>query len=132
MKPASGLVDPMKDRLPGCRVLVVEDNPILAFDIDDALRDSGVDVVGPALDLDSGLALVEQDALDGAVLDIDIAGRPVWPIAHRLKDDGVPFVFVSADCGKGLPEDFSGATCLSKPAETDTILTSVAALFEGR
>ena len=122
----------MKDRLPGCRVLVVEDNPILAFDIDDALRDSGVDVVGPALDLDSGLALVEQDALDGAVLDIDIAGRPVWPIAHRLKDDGVPFVFVSGDCGLGLPDDFNDAVCLDKPAPTDEILSTVAQLLTAR
>ena len=120
----------MEIRLPGRRVLVVEDNPVLAFDIDDALRDSGVHVVGPALDIESGMALVREDALDGAVLDIDIGGHPVWPIARELRADGVPFVFVSGDCDKGLPDDFDGAVCLHKPATTEAILTTVAAVME--
>lgn len=111
--------------LPGRRVLVVEDNPALAYDIDDALSDSGAVVVGPALDFDTGLALASTNDLDGAVLDIDIAGQPVWPIARVLKQDGVPFVFVSADCHDGLPEDLLGAICVDKPAPTDTILNTV-------
>lgn len=94
----------MQDCLPGRRVLIVEDNPLLALGLDDALRESGVHIVGPALDLDTGMALARADALDCAVLDIDIAGRPVWPIARALKQDGVPFLFVSGDCNKGLPE----------------------------
>ncbi len=122
----------MEDCLPGRRVLVVEDNPLIALDIDDALRESGAHVVGPALDLDTGMALVRQDELDAAVLDIDIAGRPVWPIARELKQDGVPFMFVSADCGEGLPDDFSAAPCIAKPAQTDDILTSMAALIKAR
>lgn len=122
----------MDSYLPGKRVLVVEDNPMLAYNLDDALRDSGVHVVGPALDLDSGLAFARGDELDGAVLDIDIGGRPVWPIARELRDDGVPFVFVSGDCDKGLPDDLSGAVCLSKPAGTDSILTSVCAVMKAR
>jgi DNA-binding response OmpR family regulator len=120
----------MEDSLPGRRVLVVEDNPLLAFDLDDALRERGVDVVGPALDLATGMALLREDALDGAVLDIDIGGTPVWPIARGLKEDGVPFLFVSGDCGKGLPDDLRGSRCLSKPAGTDAILISVAAVMD--
>ena len=111
---------------------MVEDNPVIAFDIDDALRESGAEVVGPAHDIESGMALIREDALDGAVLDIDIGGRPVWPIAHELKSDGVPFVFVSGDCGNGLPEEFAGTTCLHKPAPTETILTTVASVMQER
>lgn len=122
----------MDDRLPGRRVLVVEDNPLLAFDIDDALRESGAEVVGPALDIESGMALVRADALDGAVLDIDIGGTPVWPIARELKQDGAPFAFVSGDRDKGLPADFAGAVCLRKPAPAEAILTGVAAVMERR
>jgi DNA-binding response OmpR family regulator len=122
----------MEDSLPGRRVLVVEDNPLLAHDLDDALTERGVKVVGPALDFATGLALVREDSLDGAVLDIDIGGTPVWPIARGLRDDGVPFVFVSADCGKGLPEDLRGSECISKPARTDAILVSVAAAIGKR
>ena len=112
--------------------MVVEDNPVLAFDLDDALRESGVEVVGPALDIASGMALVREDTLDAAVLDIDIGGTPVWPIARELKLDGVPLVFVSGDCDKGLPDDFIGAVCLSKPAQTEAVLTIVAAVMEPR
>lgn len=122
----------MEDSLPGRRVLVVEDNPLLALDLDDALRESGVEVVGPALDFDTGMALLREDALDGAVLDIDIGGRPVWPIARGLREEGVPFVFVSADCGKGLPDDLAGSVCLAKPAGTDAILTTVSAVMKAR
>ena len=113
-------------------MLVVEDNPLLALDLEDALRESGAEVVGPALDFDSGMALLREDALDGAVLDIDIGGRPVWPIARGLREDGVPFVFVSGDCGEGLPDDLTGAVCLEKPACTDAILTSVSAVMKAR
>jgi DNA-binding response OmpR family regulator len=122
----------MEDCLPGRRVLVVEDNPLLALDIDDALTASGAEVIGPALDFDSGMALLREDALDGAVLDIDIGGRPVWPIARGLREDGVPFVFVSGDCDKGLPDDLVGAVCLAKPALTEAILTSVSAVMKTR
>lgn len=122
----------MDNRLPGRRILVVEDNPLIAFDIDDALRESGAYVVGPALDIESGMALVRQDSLDGAVLDIDIGGHPVWPIARGLKADGVPFVFVSGDCDKGLPADFDGAVCLHKPAQTEAIVTTVAEVMDPR
>lgn len=106
-------------------MLIVEDNPVLAFNIDDALRERGAFVVGPTLDLDTGMSLVPEDALDGAVLDIDIGGRPVCSLARTLRSDGVPFVFVSGDCGNGLPDDFHHAVCLDKPAETDATLMFV-------
>jgi CheY-like chemotaxis protein len=116
----------MVEQLPGKRVLVVEDNAVIALDIDDVLRDFGVDVVGPALDLETGLQLASHQPLDGAVLDIDLGGNFVWPIAAALKTDRVPFVFVSADCGEELPRDFSDSICLPKPASSWTIASAVA------
>lgn len=115
----------MHDCLPGKRVLVVEDNAALAYDMDDALRESGAQVVGPALDLPTGLQLARENSLDGAVLDIDLCGEFVWPLAHALKRDSVPFVFVSADCGEGLPNAFKDFTCLGKPATNERILATV-------
>lgn len=122
----------MEDTLPGRRVLVVEDDPLLALDLDEALKERGVEVIGPALDLATGMALLCQNALDGAVLDIDIGGTPVWPIARGLREAGVPLVFVSGDCGRGLPDDLTGSVCLGKPARTDAVLSSVAAAMDGR
>lgn len=115
----------MTDALPGKHVLVVEDNPALAYDLDDALSDCGARVVGPALDLPSGIRLAREHRLDGAVLDIDLCGEFVWPLARELKGDGVPFIFVSAECSGKLPEDFQDAACLGKPARREAILASV-------
>ncbi len=118
--------------LPGKRVLVVEDNPALAFDMDDVLRDVGVEVVGPALDLGTAMQLARDSKLDGAVLDIDLCGEMVWPLAEVLNGHQVPIVFVSADCSAGLPEGFQGARCVSKPAPAATVLANVAAALERR
>lgn len=115
----------MPDRLPGKRVLIVEDNPALAYDIDDSLREYGVEVVGPALDLTTGLELARENHLDAAVLDIDLGGDFVWPLAQQLKGHEVPFVFVSAECGDRLPDDFRNVVCLDKPATTRRILETV-------
>ena len=119
----------MPERLPGKRVLIVEDNPALAFDINDIFSDHGAEVVGPAMDLPTGMQLVRDNNLDAAVLDIDLGGEFVWPLARELKGHKVPFVFVSAECTDRLPEDFFEATCLDKPAPSDMILTTVANLI---
>ncbi len=109
---------------------MVGGNQPLTLDLDDALGERGVDVVEVAFDCAMGMALFHEDAVDGAVLDIDIGGTPVWPIARGLREEGVPLVFGSGDCGKGLPDDLRGAKCLSKPAGTDAILMSVAAAMD--
>lgn len=116
----------MPHRLPGKRVLVVEDNPALAFDIDDSLRKWGAEVIGPALDLATGMRLARENNLDGAVLDIDLGGAHVWPLARELSGHKVPFLSVSAECGDKLPDDFRDSVCLDKPAPTRAILESVA------
>lgn len=122
----------MPERLPGKRVLVVEDNPALAYDIEDIFSECGAEVIGPALDLPSGLQLARENNLDGAILDIDLGGEYIWPLARELKDHKVPFVFVSADCGEGMPDDFQGCTCLDKPAPGERILTTIADLISPR
>lgn len=115
----------MPHRLPGKRVLVVEDNPALAYDIDDALSDCGVLVLGPALTLLIGMDLLRESVVDGAVLDIDLDGQLVWPLARELKKRHIPFVFVSADCGSRLPADLCDSTCVPKPALSCNILFGV-------
>ena len=114
----------MIHRLTGKRVLVVEDNPALAYDIDDALSDNGVAVVGPAFSLASGLEMARNHT-DCAVLDIDIAGHFVWPLARQLRSHHIPFVFVSADCQSKFPPDLAESMCVDKPAPTQAIVARV-------
>ena len=100
---------------PGLRVLVVDDEVLVAMLITDMLEDLGHQVVGPAHDLEEGLALAKTDGLDCAILDISLNGRSSMPIADLLRERGVPFMFAS-----GYPPDpnetgYRGVPLLQKP-----------------
>ena len=121
----------MTKNLIGKRVLIVEDNPVLAYDLQDLVSDIGVEPVGPALDLSTALQLARESALDAALLDVDLGGEYVWPLARELKEKQIPFAFISAECrGEMLPEAFRGAICLEKPAHTAEILQTISAIAE--
>lgn len=81
--------------LSGMRVLVVEDEPMIAMAVEDILTDSGCHVVGPAYRLEEAWKLVVRDPIDGAVLDVNVAGEMVFPLADWLSERSIPFVFVS-------------------------------------
>jgi CheY-like chemotaxis protein len=78
------------------RILIVEDEPIVALNYASILADEGYDVVGPINIIGKGIAAVNREHLDGAVLDIDIAGVPVDPIVAALRQAHIPYIFVSA------------------------------------
>lgn len=108
-------------------MLVVEDNPVLAYDLQDLMSSLGAETIGPALDLTTGLQLARENHLDAALLDIDLGGEYVWPLARELKQHQVPFAFISAECSKQfLPEPFREAICLEKPAQSVEIVRTIA------
>jgi DNA-binding response OmpR family regulator len=72
-------------------VLIVEDEALIALDIAMTVEDGGATVVGPVGDVAS--ALDRSDAADLAILDVDLCGEPVFPVADRLQANGVPFIF---------------------------------------
>ena len=113
----------MCEDLVGKRVLIVEDSPILAFEMVDLLTDAGGQPVGPAHNLSAAQRFARMDALDAALLDIDLNGETVWPLANELADQAVPIVFVSSECtGRKFPEQFRGCCCIEKPAVGSDIL----------
>jgi DNA-binding NtrC family response regulator len=81
--------------LEGLRVLVVDDEMIIALDIECMLREAGAVVIGPACDVAEGLALARGESLSVAVLDVRLGAGTVEPLAEALFDRGVPFVFYS-------------------------------------
>ena len=83
------------DRLRGHKVLIVEDDYFLASDLVDHFTAIGASIVGPAGTVAEGLALLESSAVDAAVLDINLRGLRVYPIANRLSLSRIPFVFAS-------------------------------------
>ena len=103
------------DPLTGLRLLVVEDEALVAMALEDMLGDLGCVVVDVAGTLARGVALAEKLAIDGAILDINLGGEKVFPVAERLAERGVPFVFCTGYGLAGVPADFAQAPTLSKP-----------------
>jgi CheY-like chemotaxis protein len=100
---------------PGRRVLVVDDEVLVAMLITDMLEDLGHEVVGPAHTLDDGLALAKAGAFDCAILDISLNGRSSTPIAEFLQEAGIPFMFASGYPAGADENGFAGVPLLQKP-----------------
>lgn len=101
----------------GLRILLVEDETLVAMMIEDMLHDLGCTVVAIAGSVSEGLALAGDAALelDGAVLDVNLGGEKVFPVAERLKRRGVPFVFSTGYGTAGIVAEFADAPILAKP-----------------
>jgi CheY-like chemotaxis protein len=110
------------------RILLVDDEALVALAAEDILISEGYSVVGPADRLDSALRLVENEALDGAVLDINLAGDYVWPVADALFERGVPFVLLTG-FGKGLdlPPSCRRTPLLTKPVKPPELAAALKA-----
>ncbi len=100
----------------GTRVLVVEDEYLLAEDLRRSLEEQGAIVVGPAPSIPAAeRLLVDETAIDFAVLDINLAGTSAYPIADRLVRSRIPFAFVSGFEQSTVPPRFAGIAVLEKP-----------------
>lgn len=102
--------------LHGCRVFLVEDDYLIADDFVRRLSTAGAQVVGPAATLESALALYESaPPVDFVILDINLRGTMVFPLAERLRDDGVPFLFCTGYGDEGIDSSFSEVERFEKP-----------------
>lgn len=113
-------------RLAGKRILVVEDEPLVAMDIAGQLEDAGAHVVGPATNGTAALGLIEEYRFDAALLDANLAGLPVDAIAASLARKGIPFLFVSGYGRQSLPAGYDDAALLAKPFDAGQLLEAAA------
>lgn len=102
-------------KLDGLRVLVVEDEMMVSMLIEDMLQELGCEVVGPASRLDEALALAKEADLDCAVLDVNLGGQPIFPLADLLRERGRPFAFATGYGDAGLRDVDRGSPVLQKP-----------------
>lgn len=106
----------MTQPLNGRRVLVVEDESLVAMLLETILEDMGCTPVGPASNIDDGEAMARDTTdLDAALLDVNVAGRQVFPVAEALMARGVPFVFSTGYGEGGLPDEWRGNPTIQKP-----------------
>lgn len=123
-------------KLSGMRVLVVEDEAVVAMLVEDELRASGATVLGPAATVDHALRLIGTAVVDGgigvAVLDIKLRGETAMPVADRLAALGVPFVFATG-YGAGFDTGGHGAVpTLRKPFDPARLVAAVESLASAR
>lgn len=108
---------PKSARLKGLRLLVVEDEAMIALMLEDMLDMFGCTVVGVAGALASGLVFARDAgmAIDGAILDVNLGGEMVFPVATTLTDRGVPFIFCTAYSRLAKETSFAHVAILAKP-----------------
>ena len=102
-------------KLHGLRVLVVEDEMMVSMLIEDMLADLGCIVIGPASRLDEAMELVRGGGIDCAVLDVNLGGQPIFPLADLLRARGWPFAFATGYGNAGLRDVDQGSPVLQKP-----------------
>jgi DNA-binding response OmpR family regulator len=117
--------------LNGLRGLVVEDRGLIAMKIAQVLRQAGCTVVGPAGTLGAGLDLAQRESLDAALLDIDLRGEPVYPLAEVLRAGGVSFLFLTGYGEMVLPEAWRDAPRLEKPVDPASLREALHRLVTG-
>jgi len=112
----------------GC-VLVLEDEVVIAINIAAELEDAGWRVAGPVGTVQRALALLDTGGVTIAVLDVNLGQDHSYPVADRLRADGIPFVFLSGDGARDLPERFVGDTILGKPIRFERLLAALEGLM---
>nr|WP_244755782.1 response regulator [Pseudoxanthomonas helianthi] len=114
----------------GRRILVAEDEYLLAQALADALQDAGASVAGPVGGVNDALRSLAGPPLpDAAILDMNLGGESVYPVADRLLEQGIPFVFTSGYDRDMAPSRYAHAPHCTKPILADEVIAAVAGLL---
>ena len=113
------------------RILVVEDEPLIAMLVEDWLAELACEAAGPVGSVAAALALVEGGALDGAILDVSLEGGDSFAVADALRSRNVPFVFATGHGTERIAERFKDAPTLAKPYDFERVRAAVAVLLGG-
>lgn len=121
----------MPTSLTGARLLVVEDETLVAMMVEDMLSDLGCVVVNVAGSVSTGLALLADPtlALDGAILDVNLGGEKVYPVADALAARGVPFLFATGYGIGGIAASYAHLPALAKPYEPQLLERTLASVL---
>lgn len=108
--------------LSGCRILVVEDEALIALSLEAFLVEFGCSVVGPAASIDQARRLARTSGLDVALLDINVRGELVYPLARQLMEQDIPVVLCSGYAMTStIPAPFDALPQLGKPYSRDLL-----------
>ncbi len=117
--------------LEGIRVVVIEDEALLAMELEDQLRDLGCEIAGTAARLQQALDLAENGSFDLAFLDMNLFGERIDPVARRIADRDIPIIFITGYGERTLPPEVV-APVVDKPFTMEKLLPLISALLERR
>lgn len=115
--------------LTGLRALVVEDEGLVALFIESTLEELGCEVVASVATLSEALVAAANESFDFAVLDVNLNGQLVFPVAEVLRERQIPFVFSTGYGESGVLEAFKGYEILNKPYASKELSIKVKGLF---
>ena len=111
------------------RALLVEDEMLVAWLIEDMLADLGCAVIGPASSVNQALAMIDAEAVDAAVLDLNLNGQMSYPVADALAAHSVPFIISTGYDKDTLPDDYRACPVLQKPFQRSELSDALAKLL---
>ena len=114
--------------LAGKRILVVEDEALIAIMVADMLAELGATVIGPAPTIAKGVALAEAETIDAALLDVNVRDERIDPVAEALRKRGIPMVFATGYGARALV-DGSAAATIDKPYTQQTLAKALAEIL---
>ena len=118
----------IKPSLRNCRVLVVEDDYMIADDMQRALEDEGAVVLGPVPSVLKALRVLDIELhVDGAVLDVNLGSEQVFPVADALQMRGIPFLFTTGYNAADIPASWRHIPRLEKPVQMTTVVRALLA-----
>lgn len=103
------------------KVLVVEDEPLIAIDIETVLESLGCDIVGPTAFLAEAFDLATRESFDCAILDVNVRGGPITPVAQLLNERGIPVLITTGYSDWALAEALTNVPRLQKPYTTEQL-----------
>ena len=113
-------------------ILIIEDESLVMMLIEDTLVDLGCAIAGTASRVDDAMAKVSSLNFDAAILDVNLNGVESFPIAEKLLERGIPFVFATGYGQAGIPESLRGIPTLAKPFRQNDLKGALALAFASR
>jgi DNA-binding response OmpR family regulator len=111
------------------RVLIVEDEWLIAAEVERELNEAGFATVGPVPSIERALAAIERGSIDAAILDIRLQSEDSYPVANALTARRIPFLFMTGYSAEELSAPYCGHACLTKPFSSQGLIEAVAGML---
>ncbi len=116
----------------GCRILIIEDSPVIALATEQMLRDFGHEPLGPVGNMASALEYAETMAMDAAIVDLNIRGTKTFSLLSILERRGVPFLIISGYADWKMPDEWASRARLQKPFSEEQLRDKLSEILPQR